>query len=128
MTTRSEMKENPRIDRRSLAALGALISGAGLPLTGLANHLLQTESMGGARHAWMAAHNGLGALFLCFTGWHLWLNRRALLAHLKGLSAKRPGLAREAMLAGLMVAGTLVVAVGHAWLAAAHAGHAGPLR
>ncbi|HOI75747.1 MAG TPA: DUF4405 domain-containing protein [Syntrophales bacterium] len=105
------------LNTRAFTALGAAISGLGLPLTGYANHLYQFSAMTTPRHAWMAAHNILAVLFLAFAAWHVILNRKALLRHVKGIVRNIPFPSREAVLAGLVVASVVFLFVGHAFVA-----------
>lgn len=109
-------KEKP-FNRRAFAALGAAVSGLGLPLTGYANHLFQFSAMTTQRHAWMAAHNILAVLFLAFAAGHVLLNRQALLRHVQGIARNIPFLSREAVLAGLVVASVVFLFMGHAFVA-----------
>ncbi len=88
---------------RAFVALTAAVAGLGLPVTGLANHLLQHGSMGMERHAWMSAHNALGILFVVFALWHAFLNRRLLLNHMRGLAGRQPGISGEAVCAVVLV-------------------------
>lgn len=101
---------------RTCATLGLLVSGLALPITGLANHLYQTATLGTARHAWMAAHNSLGGVFLAFAIWHVALNRWALASHVRGIVSHLPALRREFVVAALVVGFTTSLAVGHAFL------------
>lgn len=110
------MKETQRFNSRAFVVFGMLASGMGLPVTGLANHIQQFESMNAARHAWMAAHNSLGFLFVVFSAWHVVLNRKTLLNHLKGWAACAPVRNREAIAAGAVVAILFFACVGHAFL------------
>lgn len=89
---------------RTFVSLGMVITALGLPVSGIANHMLQLEPMTLPRHAWMAAHNSLGVLFLVFAVCHVVLNRRAL-----------PALSREAVCAAAVVAVLTFVAAGHAF-------------
>lgn len=110
------MTENaPRFRLRAFVSLGLLFSGLGLPLSGIANHLVQFEPLTPTRHAWMAAHNSLGLLFLLFALGHLILNRRALHQHLRGWALHIPTISREALAAGLLVTAVLLFWVGHAF-------------
>jgi hypothetical protein len=93
-----------------------LFSGLGLPITGMANHAHQFESMNVARHAWMAAHNSLGLLFIVFSVWHIVLNRQSLFNHLRGMAASIPAVSREMIAAITLVAFVLFVFVGHAFV------------
>jgi hypothetical protein len=94
------------------------IAGLGLPVTGIVNHFLAMSPLTVGHHAWMSAHNVLGILFVVFSLWHVVLNRRALWLHVKSGRDRIPAFSREAVLAGTVVAVTLLVFVGHAF----HAG------
>lgn len=89
-----------------VTGLAALI----LPVTGTATHVHLAPTLG--RHAWMAAHNSAGSVFVLFLVWHLVLNRRALVNHVRAIGA-----AREAFWALLIVIVTTAAAAGHAFLA-----------
>lgn len=104
-------------NKRAFVAAMAVFSGLGLPLTGLANHLLGFAPLTTGRHAWMAAHNVMGILFAVFVTWHIVLNRRMLAHHLRQAAA----MSREAGLAVAITGALLVLAVAHAFIA----GHAG---
>jgi hypothetical protein len=100
---------------RRFVILTATVSGLGLPITGLANHLHQMEPIiSCSRHAWMAAHTILGVLFMVSTVSHAILNRRILLNYVRGHAA-RSGIGREAVGAIVLVAVMLFVAMGHAF-------------
>lgn len=100
---------------RGFLVLIAAFSGLGLPITGLANHLHQMNSMlSFSRHAWMAAHTILGVLFMLSAVSHAILNRRILLNYLRGHAAGS-GMGREAAGAAVFVAVMLFFAVGHAF-------------
>ena len=101
-------------NKRAFVALTAISAGLGLPITGLANHLLEMEPMGLERHAWMAAHTSLGVLFLIFVNWHIILNRRALFNYLHGTCSHLPGMSREIFWAVVLVGAVFLIAVGHA--------------
>jgi hypothetical protein len=103
------------LNRRAFVALTAAISGVGLPVTGIANHLFQMEPMTLQRHAWMSAHNALGVLFTTFVVWHTVLNRRTLLNHARGLGDRLFSMSREASFAVALIAVTLFLVVGHAF-------------
>jgi hypothetical protein len=100
---------------RGFVILTATVSGLGLPITGLANHVHQMELIiSFSRHAWMSVHTILGVLFAMSTVSHAILNRRMLLNYVRGHSA-RPGIGREAVGAVILVTIMLFVAVGHAF-------------
>ena len=76
---------------RRFVVLTAIVTGLGLPFSGLANHLLQMDPIFSvARHAWMSAHTMLGILFTLSVVSHAVFNRRMLLAYVRGQAA-RPG-------------------------------------
>ena len=98
---------------RGFVILTATVTGLGLPITGLANHLHQMEPIVSfSRHAWMSAHTILGVLFMVSTVSHAIFNRRILLNYVRGPAA-RPGIGREAVGAIVLVAVMLFVVVGH---------------
>jgi hypothetical protein len=100
---------------RAFVALISAISGAGLPFTGLAIHLLQKDPVPLERHIWTAAHSILGIIFMVFAIWHVILNRRVFLKHAQGLANRAPAISREAVLAITLVGVLLFLAVGHAF-------------
>lgn len=100
---------------RGFVIFTATVSGLGLPVTGLANHLHQMDSiLSSSRHAWMAAHTILGIIFLGSTVTHAIFNRRMLLNYVRSHAALA-GIGREAVGAIVVVAVMLFVAVGHAF-------------
>jgi hypothetical protein len=108
----AEMKS---FNLRGFVIVTAAVTGLGLPITGLANHLHQMEPIVSfSRHAWMSVHTILGILFMASTVWHAIFNRRILLNYVRG-HAPRPGIGREAVCAIALVAGMLFVGVGHAF-------------
>jgi len=104
---------------RAFTALMIAFTGLGLPLTGIYNHVYGFDGLSVARHAWMAAHNVLGVLFVIFGVWHVVLNRRVLGAYLRSAAARVSVVSREAAVAGVGVIAALVLLVGHAF----HAPH-----
>lgn len=104
-------------DQRAFVATGALLSGLALPVTGLLDH-----AAGGSvsAHAvgWSIAHAALGIMFVAFCTWHIVLNRRALLRHLRAARAshgRRVSLpSREVGAAAVLVGGALTLVVAHA--------------
>jgi hypothetical protein len=98
---------------RGFVILTATVSGLGLPISGLANHLHQMEPITSfSRHVWMSVHTILGVVFMVSTVSHAILNRRILLNYVRG-HAVLAGLGREAVAAIVFVAIMLFVAVGH---------------
>jgi hypothetical protein len=112
------MKTGKRLNARAFTAMMMVMSGLGLPLTGVMNHAYGFAPLSVGRHAWMSAHNALGVLFAGFSIWHIVLNRRAVWNHLRSTASHIPAMSREAMLAGAVVAITLLLFVGHTF----HAG------
>ena len=108
-----KVDSHPPFNKRAFVSLAAAGAGLGLPVTGLANHLLATGPMTTQRHAWMAAHNSLGILFLVLAVWHVLLNRRGFLKYVRGLAAQRTVFSREARYAAGLVGIVLFLAVGH---------------
>ena len=106
-----------RFDGRAFVTLMVAFSGVGLPVTGVANHVLAFSPLSLERHAWMSAHNVLGLLFTVFSIWHLALNRRALWNHLVGAASRASTVSREAMAAVVVVGLSLLLFVGHAFCA-----------
>ncbi len=104
-----------QFNKRSFVSLMIFFLGAGLPVTGLANHLLQMEPMTPRRHAWMTAHNVLGILFVGFALWHIMLNRRAIMHAIRGEFTDLRLLSREALCAAGLIAAVLVIMVSHAF-------------
>jgi hypothetical protein len=101
-------------DRRAFTVLGASLTGIGLPVTGIMNHLYQHDPTSVSLHAWMPAHWILGFLFMFFVIWHLILNSRALGKHFRGIIVKRILISREAFCAvSIVVFFLLVILVGH---------------
>lgn len=110
------MKNSERkcFNLRGFLTLTATIAGLGLPITGLATHMVQMDPIVSfSRHAWMSVHTILGVLFMASTVAHAILNRRILLIYLRGHAA-RLEITREAVSAFVLVAATLFVVVGHA--------------
>ena len=110
-------KPNSRpFNQRAFTASMSALTGIGLPFTGLATHLYQSNPFGLARHAWMAAHTVLGILFVIFVVWHVVINWRPLVRHFKSPDSTFPPIRREASIAAVSVILALFVAVGHAFL------------
>jgi hypothetical protein len=103
---------------RAFWSLLAALSVAGLPWTGLQNHLHQLEPLNAERHGWMAAHNSLALIFMVAAIAHVVLNGRALVRYARNLASRRPAVSREAVVALVLTAGLVLVAVGHTRLSA----------
>jgi hypothetical protein len=106
-------KSEKRLNKRALVALTALISGLGLPFTGLAGHVLQSSSLHTPRHSWMVAHEVLGIMFTVSAIWHIVLNHKALANHIRGSAKRAAGVSREAFWAAALVGIMLLGALGH---------------
>jgi heme exporter protein D len=106
-------------NKRAFAASMAALTGATLPLSGWFCHHYQFAPMTVGRHAWMAVHVTTAILFVAVVGWHAVMNRKAIVAYLRGVAGNTPGFSREARLAAAIFACVLVVAAGHAFLAPA---------
>ena len=111
MTAKQSTK---KLNPRAFAALMIGLSGLGLPVTGLVTHVYAFSPLSVARHAWMSAHNALGVLFVAFSIWHIVLNRRALLNHVRSAASQIPAIRRELVVAAAVVTLTLLLSVGHA--------------
>jgi hypothetical protein len=108
------MKPKNRFNKRAFTALMAGISGLGLPITGLMNHLYGMEPLTARRHAWMSAHNSLAIVFTVTVVWHVILNRQALLRYIRTATTIIPAISREMIYAMAVVSMVLFIAVGHA--------------
>ena len=95
----------------------ALFSGIGLPFTGLGNHLLHSSSLHGPRHFWIVTHEALGIIFMLSAIWHIILNRKALVNHIRGSAGRVAGVSREAFWAAALVGIMLFVPVAHILIA-----------
>lgn len=103
-------------NQRAFVATGAVLSGLALPATGLLDH-----AAGGSASAsavgWSIAHVSVSCLFVAFCGWHIVLNRRALLRYLRAAGDRAGALrlpARETLAAAGIVGGVLAATVLHA--------------
>jgi hypothetical protein len=99
-------------------SLTAALSGLCLPITGLSLHHLCAPPVSVAQHAWMAAHNVLGLVFVVFAVWHILLNRRPLGTYLRQAVGARGAGAGHAvpLLAAIAVVGLALLFAGHAFL------------
>ncbi len=101
---------------RGFLILIATLSGFGLPITGLLNHLYQMEPLISVpRHAWMAAHWILGIIFTITTVSHAFLNRRVLFKYIRG-TVSHLGIGRETVGAVTLLIIMLFLAVGHSFI------------
>lgn len=108
-----EKKPRKKLNRQALMALIALISGIGLPFTGLAVHLLQSDSPQGPRHSWMVAHEALGIVFTVSTIRHVILNRKGLMNHIRRSAGQVIHVSREVLWACALVGMMLLMALSH---------------
>ncbi len=102
---------------RAFWSLLAALTLVGLPWTGIELHLHQADPLTFERHAWMAAHWTLAALFTVAVVAHAVLNFRALSRYARGLAARILPVSREALTALALTGALLFVAVGHTVLA-----------
>ncbi len=107
---------NKKFNVRAFVAVIIGLSGLGLLVTGVANHVYGFSPLSVQRHAWMSAHNTLGLLFVAFSICHVVLNRRPLWNYVNDAALRAPSISREAIVAGLVVACALGAFVGHAFL------------
>ncbi len=112
-----EKKAHKKMNKRALVALIALISGIGLPFTGLAVHLLHSNSLHGARHAWMSTHEALGIIFSISVIWHVILNRKGLVNHIRHSAGNPAHASKEFFWASALVGMMLLMALSHSFLA-----------
>jgi len=108
-----QTQERKPFHARAFVASVAAISGSGLPVTGLGSHLCQAYPVTPSYHAWMTIHWSLAIVFVVFAVWHVVLNRRALLRHLRGASPRIREVSREAVFAVTLVAVVVFAAVAH---------------
>lgn len=104
-----------RFNIRSFVVMMISLTGLGLPLTGVANHVYGFSAFSLERHIWMSAHNVLGILFTIFTIWHVVLNRRSLAGYLKLTALRSSFISREALLALAVTMSVLFIFIGHAY-------------
>lgn len=116
VSSRSTHPARRGFDRRAFVATLLTVTGLGLPVTGVANHLYQSAPMHFGRHTWMAAHNAFGLLFLVFATWHVVLNRRRLVQYLCGLVPDPRPPSRETLCAVGLVGVVLTLFIGHAFV------------
>ena len=111
------MTTRPVWNQRAFVALGAVLSGLALPVTGLLDHTAGSSSSEAAV-GWSIAHVAVGSLFVGFAGWHIVLNRRPLLKYLRAAGgasgAMRRLPARETVVAAAIVGGVVALTVVHA--------------
>jgi len=110
----NDEKKSP-FNYRAFTAIGALVSGLGLPFTGYLVHVYQGASFHGPRHLWMSAHSTLGVLFTAFAVWHVILNRKALWRYLKDSTQTARSTRKEALLALSIVGVLFTLVVSHAF-------------
>jgi hypothetical protein len=107
------MESQKRFNRRAFITLTAVISGLGLPVTGLMNHIYGMEPLTLRRHAWMSAHNSLAIVFTVAAVWHVVFNRKALFRYIRVAASDIPRFSRETIYAAAIVTIMLLIAVGH---------------
>lgn len=86
-----------KFNKRAFISIAMLVSGFGLPFSGVMNHVYQLEPVTQGRHFWMSIHNMSGLLFTIFCVWHIILNRRLIINHISKF--KGYFLSKEAIIA-----------------------------
>ena len=114
-TQTREMETQRKFNKRAFTSAGMFISIIGLPFSGYMNHLLGFDKLSAERHIWMSVHNILGIFFLFFSTWHIIINWKSLITHLKKTSGIFIG--RETVYAVSLVLFVLILAVLHAIVA-----------
>lgn len=104
-----------KFNKRTFFSIGMLVSGIGLPISGLFNHYLAFGPLSVERHFWMSVHNISGILFTIFTISHIIMNRRAIVKHIHSL--KGVLINKEALAAVAVVFFITVLFASHAFLA-----------
>lgn len=94
-----------KFNYRSFCSIGMFVSGVSLPFSGLMNHNLQLEELSPVREFWMSIHNSAGVLFFILAIFHVILNKKALIKHLR--KAKGAMISKEAVMAIIFI--TLIV-------------------
>ena len=90
------METNKKFNKRAFISVGLLISGIGLPFSGLMNHFTGFDPLTTARHFWMSVHDISGILFAIFAASHIILNSRSIknyVVNLKGIIISREAFA-----------------------------------
>lgn len=98
---------------RAFVAMMAGLTGFGLPISGLALHAHSEHRLAFDGHEWTALHVFLGILFTVFVTWHIVLNRRPILNHIKAGAAGWMPLSREARWAAIITAAIVVTMISH---------------
>lgn len=107
----NKMETQKKFNKRAFVSVGIFISGIGLPFSGLMNHSLGFDPLTVERHFWMTVHNVLGFFFTFFAVWHVMLNWKALLNHMKKVSGIL--VSREAVYAISIVLFFLTIMIFH---------------
>jgi hypothetical protein len=110
------METKRKFNKRAFFSIGMLVSGIGLPLSGLMNHYTGFEPLTVERHFWMSVHDVSGILFAIFALSHIILNRRSIITYIHTIKGRLVN--REAIAAIIIV---LFITA----LISSHAFHAG---
>ncbi len=70
-------------NKRAFIANGMFFSGILLPFSGYMNHKLQSETITGSRHFWMAVHDMAAILFTISVIIHIYYNWNSLVKYIK---------------------------------------------
>ncbi len=82
------METKNKFNKRAFFSIGMLISGIGLPLSGLMNHYMGFDPLTTERHFWMSVHDVSGILFVVFAVLHIILNRRTIKTYIHTLKGR----------------------------------------
>ncbi len=108
------MDRNRRIfDHRTFVSMMAGLMGIILFISGPILHTYSHQRAVVGGHVWFTIHVFSGILFLITVGWHIFLNRRVFLKHLKSGAAGSLPISREACLAIAITVTFLIMIIVH---------------
>ncbi len=105
--------ETKKFNKRAFISVGLLVSGIGLPVSGLMNHYLGFDPLTTARHFWMSFHDISGILFGIFAILHITLNWRSVKNYVTGL--KSVVISKESLAAFIVVIVITALIASHAF-------------
>lgn len=73
-----QLEAKKKFNYRAFVSVGLLVSGIGLPLSGLMNHYMGLDPLTVSRHFWMSVHDVAGIFFTLFAVTHIILNRHSI--------------------------------------------------
>lgn len=100
---------------RSFVAAAMIVTALALIPSGIANHLLAFDPFTSARHVWMTVHNVAGIVLCLFASWHIVLNWKALLNHIRTMRAQQLQVQWEAVAGGLLALAIITSVTMHAF-------------